>query len=42
MVIGIDGNEANIEKRVGVNEYAYQIISNLRKLQEMGSVSMIL
>jgi glycosyltransferase involved in cell wall biosynthesis len=36
MVIGIDGNEANIEKRVGVNEYAYQIISNLRKLQEIG------
>lgn len=32
MIIGIDGNEANIEKRVGVNEYAFQIIKNLQKL----------
>lgn len=33
MIIGIDGNEANIERRVGVNEYAFQIIWNLWKLQ---------
>lgn len=33
MIIGIDGNEANIERRVGVNEYAYQILWNLWKLQ---------
>ena len=36
MTIGIDGNEANIEKRVGVNEYAFQILWNLYKLQEKG------
>lgn len=34
MIIGIDGNEANIERRVGVNEYAYQILWNLWKLQD--------
>jgi len=34
MIIGIDGNEANIEKRVGINEYAFQILWNLQKLQE--------
>lgn len=33
MIIGIDGNEANVEKRVGVNTYAYEIIKNLKKLQ---------
>jgi glycosyltransferase involved in cell wall biosynthesis len=36
MIIGIDGNEANIVNRVGVNEYAFQIIWNLWKLQEKG------
>ena len=39
MIIGIDGNEANIEKRVGVNEYAFKIIWNLYKLQEKGESS---
>jgi glycosyltransferase involved in cell wall biosynthesis len=34
MIIGIDGNEANIEKRVGVNTYAYEILRNLWKLQD--------
>lgn len=34
MNIGIDGNEANIENRVGVNQYAYEIISNIYKLQD--------
>lgn len=33
MIIGIDGNEANIERRVGVNEYAFQVLWNLWKLQ---------
>lgn len=32
MVIGIDGNEANIPNRVGVNMYAYEIIKNLHLL----------
>ncbi|MEK7526464.1 MAG: glycosyltransferase family 1 protein [Patescibacteria group bacterium] len=29
MIIGIDGNEANIEKRVGVNTYTYEILWGL-------------
>ena len=36
IIIGIDGNEANIEERVGVHQYAYEIlwaIYNLRKNQ---------
>ncbi|KKU10542.1 MAG: Glycosyl transferase group 1 [Candidatus Woesebacteria bacterium GW2011_GWB1_45_5] len=36
MIIGIDGNEANISERVGVNEYPFQILQNLAKLQEKG------
>jgi len=34
MIIGIDGNEANIEKRVGVNTYAFELLWNLWKLQD--------
>ncbi|MGI8420340.1 MAG: glycosyltransferase family 4 protein [Candidatus Levyibacteriota bacterium] len=26
MIIGIDGNEANVRKRVGISEYAYQLL----------------
>src|SRR6185437_8550882 len=26
MIIGIDGNEANVHKRVGISEYAYQLL----------------
>ena len=26
MIIGIDGNEANVKKRVGISEYAYQLL----------------
>ncbi len=33
MIIGIDGNEANIKNRVGVNMYAFELIWNLWKLQ---------
>ena len=29
MIIGIDGNEANISKRVGVHQYAYEILWGL-------------
>lgn len=32
MVIGIDGNEANISNRVGVNKYAFEIIWGVYKL----------
>ncbi len=35
MIIGIDGNEANIQNRVGVNKYAFKIIWELYKLNEM-------
>ena len=34
IIIGIDGNEANIENRVGVNQYAFEILWNLYKLQD--------
>ena len=34
MLIGIDGNEANIENRVGVNTYAYELLWNLWKIQD--------
>lgn len=34
MIVGIDGNEANIEKRVGVNTYAFELLWNLWKLQD--------
>ena len=33
MIIGIDGNEANIKNRVGINTYAYELLKNLWKLQ---------
>jgi len=33
MIIGIDGNEANISHRVGSNEYAFELIKNLRSLK---------
>ncbi len=34
MIIGIDGNEANVEKRVGVNTYAFELLRNFWKLQD--------
>ncbi len=34
MIIGIDGNEANVENRVGVNKYAFEIIHGLKKENE--------
>jgi len=34
MICGIDGNEANVEKRVGVNTYSYELLKNLWKLQD--------
>ncbi len=32
MLIGIDGNEANVKNRVGVNKYAFEIISGIYEL----------
>jgi glycosyltransferase involved in cell wall biosynthesis len=34
MIIGIDGNEANVSERVGVNTYAFELLKNLWKLQD--------
>jgi glycosyltransferase involved in cell wall biosynthesis len=34
MIIGIDGNEANVNQRVGVNTYSYELLKNLWKLQD--------
>lgn len=34
MIIGIDGNEANIQDRVGVNQYASELLNALEKLPE--------
>jgi glycosyltransferase involved in cell wall biosynthesis len=34
MIIGIDGNEANIKNRVGVNTYAFELLWGLWKLQD--------
>ncbi|HEX8965793.1 MAG TPA: glycosyltransferase family 1 protein [Patescibacteria group bacterium] len=31
MIIGIDGNEANVEKRVGISEYAYELLVEFSK-----------
>lgn len=32
MIIGVDGNEANIKNRVGVNQYAAELLTALEKL----------
>ena len=34
MILGIDGNEANVAERVGVNTYAFELLWNLWKLQD--------
>lgn len=39
MVIGIDGNEANVEKRVGVNVYAFELLRAIWQLQKKGVVN---
>jgi len=35
MLIGIDGNEANIENRVGVHQYAFEILWGLYRLNKV-------
>jgi glycosyltransferase involved in cell wall biosynthesis len=39
MIIGIDGNEANVTKRVGISEYAYWLLFYFAKFVEEGKVS---
>lgn len=36
MLIGIDGNEANVGSRVGIGEYAYELLIEFYKLREKG------
>ena len=36
MIIGIDGNEANIENKVGVNQYCFELLWAFQKLQDEG------
>jgi len=38
MIIGIDGNEANVEKRVGVNVYAFELLRSIHNLQNKGVI----
>ena len=33
MIIGIDGNEANVERRVGIGEYAFELLSKFKEFQ---------
>lgn len=33
MIIGIDGNEANVEKKVGIGEYAFELLQEFEKLK---------
>lgn len=42
MNIGIDGYEANTEKRVGIGQYAFQVVSNLSKLDKQNSYTIFL
>ncbi|OGM02400.1 hypothetical protein A2115_02970 [Candidatus Woesebacteria bacterium GWA1_41_8] len=37
MLIGIDGNEANIKRRVGVNQYAFEILWGIYRLHKLWS-----
>jgi glycosyltransferase involved in cell wall biosynthesis len=36
MIIGIDGNEANISYKVGVNQYAYELIWEFYRMKKSG------
>jgi glycosyltransferase involved in cell wall biosynthesis len=33
MIIGIDGNEANVEKKVGIGEYAFELLTQFEKFK---------
>lgn len=33
MIIGIDGNEANVEKKVGISEYAFELLWQFKNVQ---------
>ena len=33
MIIGIDGNEANVDRRVGIGEYSFELLRQFSKYQ---------
>ena len=35
MIIGIDGNEANVRRKVGISEYAYELLLEFNKLKKL-------
>ena len=37
MIIGIDGNEANVERKVGIGEYAYELLMQFVNLKSQVS-----
>lgn len=37
MIIGIDGNEANVDRRVGIGEYAFELIREFQKIKSNGT-----
>ncbi|MCL5439119.1 MAG: glycosyltransferase family 4 protein [Patescibacteria group bacterium] len=37
MIIGIDGNEANVEKRVGIGEYAFELLEQFSEFKIQNS-----
>ncbi len=42
MIIGIDGNEANINQRVGSNVYAYELIKAIEQLDQQNNLQIYL
>lgn len=36
MIIGIDGNEANVKRKVGIGEYAFELLVQFKKLSVHG------
>ncbi|PIU36328.1 hypothetical protein COT03_00150, partial [Candidatus Shapirobacteria bacterium CG07_land_8_20_14_0_80_39_18] len=42
LVIGIDGNEANQQNRVGVGQFAYNVIDQLEKIDRNNSYTIYL
>lgn len=36
MIVGIDANEANVETKVGISEYAFQLLTEFNKMQPHG------
>ena len=37
MLIGIDGNEANVENKVGVSEFAFELLNRFSQIKREDS-----